>query len=145
MAFVQKLRIWANEIPIGSANGISAQENMIKAPGFDHEAKDPVEDSVTITADTRIIIFEGNYLLLNEPGWLNLADLFDYRIFIDVDPLQVRDQLAKRHFAAGIEQTLTDAYKRIDNNDFLNAIIIQDKQLRPDLIIQKSEQKFHQS
>ncbi|PLB48653.1 P-loop containing nucleoside triphosphate hydrolase protein [Aspergillus steynii IBT 23096] len=113
-------------------------QDAIKAPGFDHEGKDPVEDKVIVTPDTQIVIFEGNYLLLDEPQWRGLIDLFDYSVFLDVDPAQVREQLAKRHIEAGIEQTLQDAFKRIDKNDFLNAIIVQENLLKPDLVIQWS-------
>lgn len=46
----------------------------------DHKAKDPVENGNVLTPDASIIIVEGNYLLLDEPGWWDLVSLVDYRL-----------------------------------------------------------------
>jgi pantothenate kinase len=94
-----------------------------------------VEDGVTITPDCSIIIIEGNYLLLDDPGWRELAGLVDCRVFVDTDPLEARGRLAVRHLKAGIEKTLEDGYRRVDRNDFLNAISIREKLLAPDIVV----------
>ncbi|KAJ6188123.1 hypothetical protein N7519_003031 [Penicillium mononematosum] len=134
--FVSRLRIWADETPLAApCSGAWSSADVICAPTFDHEAKDPVEDGISITPDTEIIIIEGNYLLLDDPGWRELSKLVDYRIFVDSDPLEARSRLAERHLRAGIEKTLEDGYRRVDSNDFLNAISIRDKLLEPDMIV----------
>jgi pantothenate kinase len=38
-------------------------------PTFDHAGQDPVEDGVVIPSNVRIVIVEGNYVLLNEHPW----------------------------------------------------------------------------
>jgi pantothenate kinase len=55
-----------------AAMPISAR-NIVKAPSFDHALKDPVEDDIQIGAETKIIILEGNYLLLNMEKWREIA------------------------------------------------------------------------
>jgi pantothenate kinase len=37
-------------------------------PAFDHEVHDPEEDAITILPSHKVILVEGNYLLLPEVG-----------------------------------------------------------------------------
>ncbi|CAG8398186.1 unnamed protein product [Penicillium salamii] len=136
VAFIRQLRTWADEIPLAipySETWSSAE--MLYAPSFDHQSKDPVENGLTITPDASIIIIEGNYLLLDDPGWRELAGLVDYRVFVDTDPQEARGRLAARHLRAGIEKTLEDGYRRVDSNDYLNGISIRERLLAPDIVV----------
>ncbi|KAJ5856649.1 uncharacterized protein N7529_010593 [Penicillium soppii] len=136
VSFVRQLRIWADEVPLATPYSDTwSATDIICAPSFDHQSKDPVENGISITPDASIIIIEGNYLLLNDPGWRELAKMVDYRVFVDTDPLEARGRLAERHLRAGIEKTLEDGYRRVDSNDFLNAISIREKLLPPDLVV----------
>lgn len=136
VAFVRRLRVWADETPLVSPSSESwSAADVIRAPSFGHETKDPVEDGIAITPDASIIIVEGNYLLLDEPGWRELSDLVDYRVFVDTDLQEARDRVAKRHVKAGIEKTLEDGYRRVDRNDYLNARTIREKLLLPDMVV----------
>ncbi|KAL1862280.1 hypothetical protein Plec18170_001105 [Paecilomyces lecythidis] len=134
--FVRDLRSWADEVPLASPSiGVWPTENVLRAPAFDHKVKDPVQDAIAITPDASIIILEGNYLLVDEPEWRELAGLVDYRIFVDADIEEARERLAKRHVRAGIEKTLEDGFRRVDSNDYLNALLIRSKLLRPDMVV----------
>ncbi|EKV06635.1 hypothetical protein PDIG_68920 [Penicillium digitatum PHI26] len=136
VAFISRLRAWADETPLAApSSGTWSLADVISAPTFDHESKDPVENGISITPDVEIIIIEGNYLLLDDPGWREIVGLVDYRVFVDSDPLDARSRLAERHLRAGIEKTLADGYHRVDSNDFLNAISIRDKLLTPDMVV----------
>ncbi|RAK96767.1 phosphoribulokinase/uridine kinase family protein [Aspergillus ibericus CBS 121593] len=133
VAFVQQLRQWADATPLSSEG--TSDPAVIYAPSFDHEAKDPVENGIAITSEASIIILEGNYLLLNEEHWRDVSQLVDYRIFVDADVQEARERVARRHVVAGIEKTLEDGFRRVDSNDYLNALHIQEKLITPDLVI----------
>ncbi|OQD82979.1 hypothetical protein PENANT_c019G08383 [Penicillium antarcticum] len=136
VSFVRQLRTWADETPLAiPGSGTWSGADILHAPTFDHEAKDPVENGTCITPDASILILEGNYLLLDEPGWQEIAGLADYRVFVDSDPQEVRGRLAQRHLQAGIEKTLEEGYRRVDSNDFLNAILVREKLLTPDMVL----------
>ena len=136
VGFIQQLRDWANTAPLPDHSQISQTDLcVIRAPTFDHAKKDPVEDGMTITPDTSIIIIEGNYVLLDEPGWCEISKMVDYRIFVDTDLQDARDRTAKRHIRAGIENTLERAYQRVDGNDYLNGILVQQKLIGVDKVI----------
>ncbi|KAE8150363.1 P-loop containing nucleoside triphosphate hydrolase protein [Aspergillus avenaceus] len=125
LAFVHQLRQWAD----------SSSNDTVYAPVFHHETKDPVEDGMAIPGDTSILIIEGNYLLLDEPEWRDVASLVDYRVYVDTDLQEARERVAKRHVTAGIEKTIEDGYRRVDSNDYLNALTIQDKLIQPDMVV----------
>lgn len=140
--FVRRLYTWANAVPLcTSVKGWSDAE-VLTAPTFDHEVKDPVEDGIIITPDTSIIILEGNYLLLNEPGWRDISSLFDYRVFINIDLQEARSRVAKRHVHAGIERTLEEGLRRVDGNDYLNGLLIHEKLLVPDMFVESIPWSF---
>jgi len=50
-------------------------EVLIYAPSFDHAVKDPVQGAISISSRNRIIIIEGNYTLLNQSPWNEIAEL----------------------------------------------------------------------
>ena len=92
----------------------------IYAPSFDHAVKDPVADSIPISPGHRIVVFEGNYVVLDKEPWRTAAGLMDERWFVEVDFEVARARLAKRHVAAGIVTNEQDGYRRADENDLLN-------------------------
>jgi pantothenate kinase len=54
-------------------------ELFIHAPSFDHAVQDPVEDDIAISSRNRIVIIEGNYTLLNQKPWIEIAEACDER------------------------------------------------------------------
>jgi len=46
-------------------------------PSFDHHIKDPIEKAIHLSTDNKIILVEGNYLLLNSEPWCSIRKLFD--------------------------------------------------------------------
>ncbi|KAL1964924.1 hypothetical protein VTN77DRAFT_6277 [Rasamsonia byssochlamydoides] len=134
VAFMRELRGWADREDDDEDN-----DKIIYAPSFDHEAKDPVEKGIQIhfspSDAAAILVIEGNYLLLDEPGWRDVAALVDYRVFVDVDLNATRERVARRHVRAGIEKTIEDGYRRVDRNDLLNGRLVQEKLIRPDVFI----------
>jgi pantothenate kinase len=51
-------------------------EIIINAPSFDHAAKDPVKNAISISSHSRIVIVEGNYTLLNQSPWSDIAEVW---------------------------------------------------------------------
>ncbi|KAF2761942.1 phosphoribulokinase/uridine kinase [Pseudovirgaria hyperparasitica] len=125
LAFVQRLRAWA-DTEVDTTYVDSQDEVPIFAPSFDHAAKDPVEDGISIPTSTNIVIIEGIYVLLDEPIWRGIGPLMDLRVFVDVDEDVARTRVAQRHVAAGIEKTIGDAFARVDSNDTLNGRLIKE-------------------
>lgn len=132
VAFIRQLRTWADSDSLDSEGN---SKRVLSAPGFDHQTKDPVPNAVPIAEETRIVIIEGNYLLLDEPEWREVAEMVDYRVFVKADLRDTRNRLAKRHLRSGIENTLADAFRRVDSNDYLNSLHVHEKLITPDAFV----------
>lgn len=50
---------------------------MFRVPSFDHSIQDPVHDDICVSSSDRIVILEGNYLLLDEEPWNVITKLVD--------------------------------------------------------------------
>ncbi|CAD6267114.1 unnamed protein product [Miscanthus lutarioriparius] len=76
-------------------------EGSVYAPSFDHGVGDPVENDIFVKPQHKIVIVEGNYLLLEEDVWTEIRDLFDEKWFIDIDIDVSMQRVLKRHIAIG--------------------------------------------
>lgn len=69
-------------------------------PVYNRLLHNPVEDAVFVDGD--IIILEGNYLLLDEEGWRDLAEMADYTISVKADPDMLKKRLIERKISTGV-------------------------------------------
>ncbi|KAM7223317.1 P-loop containing nucleoside triphosphate hydrolase protein [Rhypophila decipiens] len=99
---------------------VTPSTETVFAPSFDHAVKDPKENDIPILPSHRIVLFEGNYVLLNKLPWSTAASLMDLRWFVEVDVEVARKRLVTRHLAAGIAATIEEADKRAVTNDLVN-------------------------
>lgn len=68
----------------------------VVVPVFDRSLEIARAGARVIEARTRLILVEGNYLLLDHPGWDQLAPLFDLTVMIDVPEPVLRNRLESR-------------------------------------------------
>ncbi|WP_298679586.1 phosphoribulokinase [uncultured Lentibacter sp.] len=94
-------------------------EPELQFPTFDRQADCTRPDAGQLSAHTRIVLVEGNYLLLRSPPWDSLETLFDMTVALEV----ARDTLERRLLARWLQHGLSpqDARARVLNNDMKNA------------------------
>lgn len=63
-------------------------------PEYNRRLHNPRDNAIAITGN--IILLEGNYLLLDRPGWSDLRQYADYTIRISADKNDVRERLVRR-------------------------------------------------
>ncbi|VFR02083.1 unnamed protein product [Cuscuta campestris] len=109
-------------------------EGSVYAPSFDHGVGDPAENDIFVNIHHKVVIVEGNYLLLEEGVWNDISSIFDEKWFIDVDLEKAMQRVLKRHIATG---RLPDdvARWRIEYNDKPNAELIMKSKKNADLVI----------
>ncbi|EPX74999.1 nicotinamide riboside kinase [Schizosaccharomyces octosporus yFS286] len=110
-------------------------DSELYAPSFDHSVGAPIPNDIHIRPEHRIIIFEGNYLLLNKHPWSLAANLYDIKAFLAVDALTARNRVVQRHLQAGICQTESESAARTDANDMVNLDFVQNNLLEPDFLL----------
>ncbi|KAK0671774.1 P-loop containing nucleoside triphosphate hydrolase protein [Cercophora samala] len=102
------------------AEPITPSTPPIYAPSFDHALKDPVENAIEILPAHRIVVIEGNYIMLNKSPWHSIPPLLDIKVFISAPEPVLRQRLAKRHLAAGLVDSMEKGEERADFNDIPN-------------------------
>jgi pantothenate kinase len=113
---------------------LKAAKIDVSGPGYSRKIEDVVENAITVSADVRILIVEGNYLLLTEGPWAGIKPLLDYSVFIDVPRDIVKARLLKRH---GEEGLFSEERNRahIERNDLPNYDLVCLSQDRADVVI----------
>ncbi|MEO3997367.1 nucleoside/nucleotide kinase family protein [Mesorhizobium sp. CAU 1732] len=94
-------------------------DTEIAVPIFDRTADLSRAGASIIAADTRFILVEGNYLLLDESPWYGLGPLFDHTVWIDVPRQELERRLVQRWLDHDHSQEA--ALARARSNDLPNA------------------------
>ena len=100
-------------------------------PIYDRRLHDPVDDVITVDGD--IVLLEGNYLLLDEPGWRELRTCADYTVLILADEELLRKRLTDRK-AKGMA-SYEDAERFVEFSDMRNVRVCLEKSGGADLIL----------
>ncbi|OAL36987.1 hypothetical protein AYO20_03756 [Fonsecaea nubica] len=124
---------------------ISPETLTIYAPSFDHAVKDPVANDIAIPPTARIVLFEGLYTALDEPGWRDAHELMDETWFVDVDIPTATQRVAKRNFAAGISTSFEESLDRTEKSDMRNAKEVLEKRLPVQEIVPSIEDETWRS
>jgi pantothenate kinase len=105
----------------------------IAVPSFDRLADRTIDEAITVAPDDRIVLVEGNYLLLDRPPWDGLRDVFDLTGYLDVDTDTRIARLVARHVANG--RSPDEAQEFVRRSDEANAAIVVADRSRADVII----------
>ena len=97
---------------------IKAREPDVAIPVFDRTMELSRNAADIVSADTRFIIVEGNYLLLNAEPWPALRPLFDFTIFLSVPVEELERRLIQRWLDHGFDMDYAKNW--IATNDMLN-------------------------
>ena len=94
------------------------REEAVAVPVFDRDIEIARAGARFVPQSARIIIAEGNYLLLDEEPWSALQPLFDVTVFIDVDEATLRARLEERWRGYGLREEQIRA--KVEENDLPN-------------------------
>ncbi|PRC45511.1 nucleoside/nucleotide kinase family protein, partial [Mycobacterium sp. ITM-2017-0098] len=73
----------------------------VYAPGFDRGLEQPLAAAVVVPPSAKLVITEGNYLLLDRPVWARARRAIDAVWFVSSDDEVRTDRLIARHVAFG--------------------------------------------
>ena len=108
-------------------------EDDVFYPVFDRSRDLSIAGAGHLSADTELAIFEGNYLLFSEDPWKQLADLWEFSIWIDTPEQLVTERCIKRWLDHG--HSAEEARQRAEQNDLRNARRISQHRLPADIDI----------
>lgn len=102
----------------------AANDRSLTAPIYDRKLHEPVEDAVTIARPsiTPLIITEGNYLLLDRPGWRDVRQHLSECWYVDTPIEECLRRLHARHMTGGCDSE--SATGKVERNDRPNADLV---------------------
>ena len=108
-------------------------DDMIYAPGFERTLEQPIAGAIGVPRAARLIVTEGNYLLLDADGWSGVRPVLDEVWYVDLGPAERLRRLVERHVRFGKDERAALAWAT--GTDEHNAAIIARTKARADLVV----------
>jgi pantothenate kinase len=112
----------------------------IAGPGYSRAIEDVVDDQFMVPASARVLVTEGNYLLLAVAPWWRVRPLLDLAVFITIDRAKARERLLKRHAEHG-RFTADYIREHVDQVDLANYDLVQRSAGRADLVVELQSER----
>ena len=107
-----------------------ASESEVIVPIFDRSLELSRSSAVTISENKKIIIVEGNYLLLNSRPWNELNNYFDSRVMIHCEESVLEKRLIDRW--KGFNLTQDQINQKVYENDLPNGVDVIQNSIEAD-------------
>jgi pantothenate kinase len=105
----------------------------VYAPLFRRDLEEPIAGAVPVPREVRLVVTEGNYLLLPDPPWNGIRSLLTRAWFLAPEEDLRRGWLQARHEAFG--RTPEQARDRTLGSDERNAVLINATRAAADLVV----------
>lgn len=103
----------------GDLARLAAGDRTVVVPVFDRTLDLARAGAREIGPEIRVVLVEGNYLLLDDPPWDGLARWWGLTVFLDVPRPVLEDRLIRRWLDHGRDRAAAEAWVR--SNDLPNA------------------------
>lgn len=107
--------------------------SWIYAPGFDRTLEQPLAAAMVVPPSARLVVTEGNYLLLPEPRWERARARLAQVWFVAGDEELRRSRLVARHVTFGKTPEVAEAW--VACNDDANAALVASAADRADRVV----------
>lgn len=111
----------------------SSPESILYVPGFERDLEQPIAAAIAIPPAARLVVTEGNYLLLPDGGWEHVRPLLAEVWFVGVDDDVRRSRLIRRHEEFGKSPDAARAW--LDEVDEPNARLVSSTRDAADLVV----------
>jgi transaldolase len=108
-------------------------EAFVAVPVFDRNLELSRGSARIVRSDIRILIVEGNYLLLDDPDWLTLRPFYDLTVLLREERETLKARLVARWLSFGFDREAAEAKAMI--NDLPNADLVLSGGTPPDVEI----------
>ena len=109
------------------------EEDAVAVPVFDRDIEIARAGARLIPSSVRVIVCEGNYLLLDRAPWNTLRPLFDLTVMIEVSEEELRRRLTQRW--EGYRLTPEEIAWKLDGNDLPNGRAVMADSAPADVVI----------
>lgn len=109
-------------------------EADVAVPVFDRKIEIARAGARLIPASVKVILVEGNWLLLDRFPWDRLRPMFDLTLRLDVPEAALRKRLRARWVGFGL--TEAEIVEKLEENDLPNGRLVRDGSVEPDFLLQ---------
>lgn len=114
--------------------GLREQTNsQVGCPAFDRKIEEPSENAILVKPNHKLIIIEGNYLLLASNPWGKIKPMLDETWYIESNLQKIEPRLLERHIEGG--RSPEDARRKMESTDLPNARLIETTKVMADHVI----------
>ena len=106
---------------------------IVYAPGFERILEQPVAGALPVPPTARLVVTEGNYLLLETGAWARVRPQLDEVWFCEIDEGERISRLVARHEEFGKDHDTAVAWVR--GTDQRNAALIATTRDRADMVV----------
>lgn len=107
--------------------------DVVYAPGFERMLEQPIAGAIPVPSTARLVVTEGNYLLLDTGAWARVRPQLDEVWFCEPDEEERVRRLVARHEEFG--KSHEDAVAWVLRSDQRNARLVAATRERADLVV----------
>jgi pantothenate kinase len=108
-------------------------EEVVYSPRFDRAIEDSIAAAVPVLPTDRLVLTEGNYLLLDVHPWNELRVSLSLTIYLDLDEQVRLQRLIDRHVEFG--KTREHAEQHVRESDQVNARLVAGSRPNADFVV----------
>jgi pantothenate kinase len=108
-------------------------DHPVWAPGFERTLEQPLAGSILVDPDVRLVVTEGNYLLLDRPPWPQVRAALSEVWYVEADTGVRLERLLARHVEFG--KSPAEARAWVAAVDEPNARLVEQRRDTADLIV----------
>jgi pantothenate kinase len=101
---------------------VEQPDSWVYAPGFERTLEQPIAAATVVPPAARLVVTEGNYLLLPEERWARARAQLAEVWFVSGDDVLRRSRLVERHVRFGKAPAEAEAW--VARNDDVNAALV---------------------
>jgi len=110
-----------------------AEGRTVYGPVFERDLEQALAGAVAVGPAVRLVVTEGNYLLLDRPGWRDLTEVLTETWFVEVDDEERVRRLVARHELFGKSHDAAASW--VATVDEPNAALVRSTRERADLVV----------
>lgn len=107
--------------------------STIYAPAFGREIEQPIAGAIPVRPEARVVITEGNYLLLDTPPWREVSAQIDENWYCATESSVRVGRLVGRHVQFG--KAPDSAHRWVEEVDEVNARLVERSAWRADVTV----------
>jgi len=108
-------------------------DRTLFGPGFERDLEQPIAAALAIPPSARLVVTEGNYLLLRDGGWERVRPLLAETWYVELADDVRRERLVRRHEEFGKSPDAARAW--VERSDEGNARLVASTRERADLVL----------